>query len=276
MNLPNHGDETKTPILADSENLIREQGSGWAPSVWDLGGTNDFYTLRQNLGGASGPLGLPMADAYTDPQGVHQVFQNGRIDNGIVSYSNCNAGRFANGGQSTLGCPFDNGGGVFVHYWSGPQANVQDYTGGSFVPAVMVDGPYGTFFVNYGFRTSYISGGYAATCLAPADNAYSYNGGTWQDFANCYMTWTPAGGVVVHLPAAATCTNSGGPTITGPNACAGFATSAGTWFSGGGVGLYGQRGFWARRGQRRGSNRNRCPVHRTAEYHRCTCCLMFG
>jgi hypothetical protein len=257
-NLPKHGDETSTPILADSENLIQGQpglGSGWAPSVWDLGGKNDFYTLWRNLGGASGLLGQPMANAYSDSSGVHQVFQNGRIDNGVVTFgSSCNAGRFANGsidqnilnayqangGQPTLGCPFDNGGGVYVHYWSGPKANAQDYTGGSFGPAVLVDGPDGTFFVNYGFRTSYVSGGYSSTCLAPTDNAYSYNGGTRQDFVNCYMTWTSAGGVVVHGPAPATCTNYGGPTITGPNACTGFAAPAGTWFSGDGVGLHGQ------------------------------------
>ena len=145
----------------------------------------------------------------------------------------------ASGGHSSLGCPFDNGGGVFVHYWSGPQANVQDFTGGSFGPAVMVDGPQGTFFVNYGFRTAYISGGYNSTCLAPTDNAYSYGGGTRQDFVNCYMTWTSSTGVVVHGPNPNTCTNYGGSTMTGPNACVGFYTGS-VWFSGHGVGLFGQ------------------------------------
>lgn len=249
-----HGDENQTPAITnDSENAIQAQGSGWAPSVWDLGGSNDFYTKWQSLGGSSGPLGQPTAHAYSDSSGWHQVFQGGRIDNGVVTYNDCNAGRFSNGsidqgilnaylaagGQSNLGCPFDNGGGVFVHYWSGPQANVQDFTGGSFGPAVMVDGPKGTFFVNYGFRTAYISGGYNSTCLAPTDNAYSYGGGTRQDFVNCYMTWTSSTGVVVHGPNPNTCTNYGGSTMTGPNACVGFYTGS-VWFSGHGVGLFGQ------------------------------------
>jgi hypothetical protein len=62
------------------------------------------------------------------------------------------------------------------------------------------------------------------------------------------MTWTSAGGVVVHGPNPTTCTNYGGSTITGPNACTGFFTappsgqpaSGNVWYSGGGVGLDGQ------------------------------------
>jgi hypothetical protein len=256
FDLSQHGYERFEPILGDSEYLIQGQETGWAPSVWDIDGSNDFYTKWQGLGGASGPLGMPTADAYSDSSGWHQVFQNGHIDNGVVSYNNCNAGRFANGsidqgilnayvadgGQASVGCAFDNGGGVFVHYWSGPGANSQDFNGGSIGPAVMVDSPQGTFFVNNGFRTAYISGGSASTCLAPTDNAHDYNGGTRQDFINCYMTWTSAGGVVVHGLNSSTCTSYGGPTITGPNACTGFSipSSSGTWFSAGGVGLLGQ------------------------------------
>lgn len=160
-------------------------------------------------------------------------FSDGSTDQAILNAWN------ANGGVSTLGCPFDNGGGIYVHYWSGPQANVQDFTGGSFGPAILVDGPQGGYFVNYGFRTSYISGGYSKTCLAPTDNAYAYGGGTRQDFVNCYMTWTSSTGVVVHGPNPATCTDYGGSTMTGPNACVGFYTGS-VWFSGHGVGLYGQ------------------------------------
>jgi hypothetical protein len=255
-----HGDENQTPAITTDSNKaiqgIQGQGSGWAPSVWDVGGTNDFYTKWQSLGGTSGPLGQPTADAYSDSSGWHQVFQGGRIDNGVVTYNDCNAGRFSNGsidqgilnaylaagGQSSLGCPFNNGGGVFVHYWSGPQANVQDFTGGSFGPAVMVDGPQGTFFVNYGFRTAYISGGYNSTCLAPINNAYGYSNGTRQDFVNCYMTWTSSGGVVVHGPSPTSCTDYGGTLMTGPNACIGFTipSNSGAWFSGSGVGLFGK------------------------------------
>jgi lysophospholipase L1-like esterase len=154
----------------------------------------------------------------------------------------------ADGGPGGLGFPADNGGGAYVHYWGAPKEDVEDFSNGSFGPATLVDGPNGTYFVNYGFRTAYISGGYASTCLAPTDNAYSYAGGTRQDFVNCYMTWTSAGGVVVHGPNPTTCTNYGGSTITGPNACTGFFTappsgqpaSGNVWYSGGGVGLDGQ------------------------------------
>ena len=169
-------------------------------------------------------------------------FSDGSTDQAILNAYN------ANGGVGNLGCPFDNGGGVYVHYWSGPQANVQDFNGGSFGPAVMVDGPQGSYFVNYGFRTAYVGGGYAKTCLAPVNNAYSYAGGTRQDFVNCYMTWTSAGGVVVHGPNPTTCTDYGGSTMTGPNGCVGFHTapppgkpaSGNVWFSGKGVGFKGQ------------------------------------
>lgn len=154
----------------------------------------------------------------------------------------------ADGGPGGLGFPADNGGGPDVHYWSGPGANVEDFSGGSFGPAIIVDGPKGAFFINYGFRDAYIGGGWNKTCLAPTDNAYSSGGGTRQDFAGCYMTWTSSGGVVVHGPNPGTCTNYGGTTTTGPNACAGFhtapppgqAASGNVWFSGGGVGLFGQ------------------------------------
>jgi len=152
------------------------------------------------------------------------------------------------GGPGGLGFPTDNGGGPYVHYLGAIKENVEDFSNGSYGPAMLVDGPNGTYFVNYGFRAAYISGGYASTCLAPTDDAYSYAGGTRQDFVNCYMTWTSASGVVVHGPNPATCTNYGGSTITGPNACTGFFTAAppgkpasgNIWYSGGGVGLEGQ------------------------------------
>ena len=156
-------------------------------------------------------------------------FSNGSSDSGITS------AYLAAGGLGNLGYPADNGGGPYVHYWSGPGANVQDLAGGAFGPAILVDGPKGTFFVNYGFRDAYIGGGYSSACKAPIDNAYSSGGGTRQDFVACYMTWTSASGVVVHTG----CTDYGGTTMTGPNACVGFSTTS-VWFSGGGVGLFGQ------------------------------------
>lgn len=157
-------------------------------------------------------------------------FSNGNTDQNIL-----NAYK-ADGGPGGLGFPADNGGGYDVHYWSGPAANVQDLSGGSFGLSIIVDGPKGAFFINQGFRTAYISGGWNKTCQAPTDNAYGSGGGTRQDFTGCYMTWTSSTGVVVHPN---TCTNYGGGSMTGPNACVGFSTTN-VWFSGGGVGLFGQ------------------------------------
>lgn len=371
LDLTNHGDERFSPIINDSESLIQDPFTGWAPSVWDGGGTETFYTNWQSAGGDSGlgqptgdpvsepgggvgqtfsgascngsgsailwtpatgthemhgciynaylttyggpavagypvsderndptgtgrmnymsgsscgsatgsaiywngaahlvrgcafqtykangetsHLGFPMADEYTDSSGWHQVFQNGRIDNGVVTYNDCNAGRFsdgnldqgifnayvASGGNGSLGCPTDNGGGVYVHWWGGPQANVQDFAGGSLGPAIIVDGPHGTYFVNYGFRNAYINQGWSATCGPPTDNAHDANGGTQQDFVGCYMTWTSSAGVIVHTGCA-----SYGANTTGPDDCAGsFTAPDGTWNSGGGHGLLG-REIW--------------------------------
>jgi len=171
----------------------------------------------------------------------------GHFSSGATEQDILNAYK-ADGGPGGLGFPADNGGGYYVHYWNGPGANVEDFSGGSFGPSIIVDGPKGAFFINYGFRTAYISGGWNRTCLAPTDNAYASGGGTRQDFVNCYMTWTSSGGVVVHGPNPVTCTDYGGSTMTGPNACVGFHTapppgqpaSGNVWFSGGGVGLFGQ------------------------------------
>ena len=162
----------------------------------------------------------------------------GNFSDGTVNQSIVNAYNLY-GGPGGIGYPNDNGGGPYVHYWSAPQANVEDFASGSFGPTIMVQGPSGTYFINYGFRDAYIAGGWARTCLAPLNNAYASGGGTRQDFVNCYMTWTTSTGVVVHGPNPNTCTDYGGTTTTGPNACVGFSTTS-VWFSGGGIGLRGQ------------------------------------
>lgn len=117
--------------------------------------------------------------------------------------------------------------------------NVQDFSGGSFGSAIMADGPNGTYFVNYGFRTAYL-GGAVSECGAPTDLAHSYNGGTRQDFVSCYMTWTSSAGVQVFQG----CVNYG-VNQTGPGDCSGnFAVTMGNWNSGSPHGLFG-RELWA-------------------------------
>lgn len=69
----------------------------------------------------------------------------------------------------------------------------------------------------------------------PTSLEYSTSLGIRQDFQHGYMLW--ANGVAT--PYRYGCTDYGGSTMTGPNACVGFYTTS-TWFSGGGVGLLGQ------------------------------------
>ena len=230
-------------ILVDEENALAGHdvcaGTPWVNQVNGvnaIAGTADDESLHPNV------AGYQALSAVLEARLDAGYFADGSTDQNIVSAYD------ASGGLGGFGYPADNGGGPYVHYWDAPRANVEDFTGGGFGPVIMVDGPQGTFFVNYGFRDAYIGGGYASSCLAPVDNAYASGGGTRQDFVNCYMTWTPASGVVVHGPNPTTCTDYGGTTMTGPNACVGFSTappagqpaSGNVWYYGGGVGLFGQ------------------------------------
>jgi lysophospholipase L1-like esterase len=161
-------------------------------------------------------------------------FADGTVDQSIVNAYN------TYGGPDAFGYPANNGGGIYVHYWSGgAEANVQDFTGGNFGPTIIVQGSSASYYVRGGFRDAYIGGGWSRTCHAPLTNEYAFGGGTRQDFVYCYMTWTSSTGVVVHGTNPNTCTDYGGTTTTGPNACIGFFTTS-VWFSGGGIGLRGQ------------------------------------
>lgn len=178
-----------------------------------------------------------------------------RLDPGYFSdgttYSPIASAYTSEGGLTELGLPTDNGGGPYVHYWSGSGSDVEDFAGGAAGPAIMVNGPDGTYFVNYGFRTAYL-GGAANSCGPPTDLAHDAGtSGTRQDFVNCSMTWnvpTGTGVTVQGTSSPAGCTSYGAATITGPNACYGFTTappagkpaSGNVWYSGGGVGLFGQ------------------------------------
>jgi GDSL-like Lipase/Acylhydrolase family len=204
--------------------------------------------VRPSLSGAAPESLHPMTRGYQQMATVLAA----RLDPGYFSNLTQDTNIFnaykEDGGLGAFGWPYDNGGGTYVHYWNKPGENVQDFTGNGSGTVTFVDGPDGAFFVASPFWSDYVSGNYVSTCLSPTDNAYSYNGGARQDFVNCYMTWTSSGGVVVHGPNPATCTNYGGSNVTGPNACIGFTTapppgqpaSGNVWFSGGGVGLYGQ------------------------------------
>lgn len=82
----------------------------------------------------------------------------------------------------------------------------------------------------------YLSMGETKSFLGyPASLEYSTSPGIRQDFQGGYMLW--ANGVAT--PYRYGCTDYGGTTMTGPNACVGFYTTS-IWFSGGGVGWFGQ------------------------------------
>jgi lysophospholipase L1-like esterase len=221
-------------ILVDIENALAGHdvcsGSQWVNQI------NGFNYLNQTTDPES--LHPNHAGYQAIARVVAKRLDAGYFADGTVNQSIVNAYN-AYGGPGGIGYPANNGGGTFVHYWDGPQANVQDFTNGSFGPTIIVQGPNGSFVVNYGFRDAYINGGWSRTCLAPLTNAYAYGAGTRQDFVNCYMTWSSSTGVVVHGPNPNTCTNYGGTTMTGSNACVGFYTTS-VWFSGGGIGLYGK------------------------------------
>lgn len=238
-------------------------GGSFGPAIM-ADGPNGTYFVNNGfrttyLGGAVSNCGAPTDLAHDYNGGTRQDFVNCYMtwtsSAGVKVFQNCPVGLFSNGsvdqpilnayyadgGLSALGCPFDNGGGVYVHWWGGPQANVQDFNGGSLGPAVMTDGPDGAFFVNDAFRTSYISQGWSSFCGPATDNGHGYNSGTRQDFTGCYMTWTSSAGVQV-FPSGCV---SYGINQTGPGDCSGnFTAAEGSWSSGTPHGLFG-RELWA-------------------------------
>jgi lysophospholipase L1-like esterase len=235
----------KNFILVDESNALvgHELCSTGAADVnqvnYNDGGypfTSDDESLHPN---DNGYLAMAKVLAYRLDAGY---FSDGSVEQNI-------AGAYkANGGLAGIGYPYDNGSGPYVHYWNAVSANVQDYGFGATATGIIVDGQKGAFYVGGGYHAEFVNGGYAGTCGAPTDNAYSTSStSTRQDFISCYMTQTSGGSVAVHAPPSS-CTNYGGGLMTGPNACEGFYTEApagqpasgNVWFSGGGVGYLGQ------------------------------------
>jgi hypothetical protein len=114
----------------------------------------------------------------------------GGIDTNVLNYFN------NNGGQPVLGSPYDNGGGAYVHAWSG--GNAQDYTGGSHLRlGLMESTAMGVFQVNdvHGLWGYYLTNNGVTAFGYPGDEEYTSGSGTRQDFANGYLTWSPTGGI---------------------------------------------------------------------------------
>ncbi len=121
---------------------------------------------------------------------------DGSINSSIQNYFNAR-------GQPAMGDPYDNGGGPFVHTWSGNvySAQVQDSNGGSHLRLCMMTSSLGTFEVNdiHGMWDVYLNKGGIGYFGPPKNNEYTSGSGTRQDFqSGHYMTWDSTNGVVVH------------------------------------------------------------------------------
>ncbi|MGE5672496.1 MAG: LGFP repeat-containing protein [Mycobacterium leprae] len=127
-------------------------------------------------------------------------FQNdtsyeGRNSDGSINQNILNKYN-AMGGIGTNGSPYDNGGTAYVHYWD--YGYVQDFNGGSIGRMAIMTSSSGTFRVDQGFWTTYLSGSNHTYLKFPTSDAYAYNGGTRQDFQGGYLTWDSTNGIVVH------------------------------------------------------------------------------
>lgn len=119
---------------------------------------------------------------------------NGTINSAIQGYYNAR-------GEAVMGSPYDNGGGPLVHTWTGGaySAEVQDCNGGSHNRLCIFNSSSGTYEVNNGFWSTYLTNGGMGYYGPPTGNEYGYGGGTRQNFkSGHYFTWTASGGVVSH------------------------------------------------------------------------------
>ncbi|MGH3274089.1 MAG: SGNH/GDSL hydrolase family protein [Streptosporangiaceae bacterium] len=133
MQLPNF-------ILVDEKNALAGHqlcsADPWVNQLNNVNvsaGTDDDESLHPNVAGYHA-MAVVLADRLDAGH-----FVDRSVDQGIANAYT------SEGGLSGLGLPADNGSGPYVHYWGSPQANVEDFAGGSDGPAIMVDGPNGTY-----------------------------------------------------------------------------------------------------------------------------------
>ncbi len=159
--------------------------------------TNNFYYGLYRADGSQKPAWAPFhsfsAVAGTStPTPTVSTSNVGKTATGtiiptIVNYYN------SFGGAASNGTPFDNGGGIYAHYWD--FGYVQDFNGGSIGPCMIFDTGHR---VQASFRTMYLSGTNHTLLKFPTSDEYGYNSGTRQDFQGGYMTWDSIHNVVVH------------------------------------------------------------------------------
>lgn len=178
--------------LTTSFNVFNTQGAGSYVKFaswfnWQDGSVGDF--------GLHDTSGNP-TPAYTNFNNEahyegRTAIDNGGIDANILSYYT------SNGGQQVLGNPYDNGGGAYVHTWSG--GNAQDFTGGSHLRLVLMESTaMGVFQINdvHGLWDYYLTNNGVTAYGYPGDDEYTYGTGTRQDFANGYLTWASGSGIL--------------------------------------------------------------------------------
>jgi hypothetical protein len=154
---------------------------------WQDGSVGDFG-LHDTSGNTTPAYTNFNAEAHYEGR---TAINNGGIDTNVLNYFN------NNGGQPVLGSPYDNGGGAYVHAWTG--GNAQDYNGGSHLKlALMESTAMGVFQVNdiHGLWDYYLTNNGVTAYGYPGDDEYTSGSGTRQDFANGYLTWNPTTGIV--------------------------------------------------------------------------------
>jgi hypothetical protein len=195
-----HGDERYSPIIGDSESLIQAPGTGWAPSVWDNGGSDAFYTKWQNLGGVSGLLGQPSADPAGKPGGgLMQAFSGsscGSSSGSALMWSPASAST-----HEMHGCIYNS----FMNRWGGPggtygyptsdeestpagRGRINYMTGtlcGSTGGSAIVYGPAGGYPVHGCIYQRYAQIGMDNSGIGlPVSDEYGVSGGVQQDYSN--------------------------------------------------------------------------------------------
>lgn len=194
-----HGDERYAPIITDSESAIDAASGGWAPSVWDNGGTNTFYTEWQNTGGVGGTLGQPSADPGSKPGGgIIQTFAGSACGSSTGSAIMWSA---ASRTHEMHGCIYS----AFISKWGGPggaygyptsdEEPTRAGTGrinymsgtlcGTSSGSALVYSAAGTFPVHGCIYQRYSQIGEDASGIGlPTSDEYSVSGGVQQNYSN--------------------------------------------------------------------------------------------
>lgn len=177
--------------LSSAWNILKKK-SYIAQSLWfqlDDNPPSQLYFGIYRTDGSKKPSWTTFsnANAQSSPVGTTA---NGAVVSAILNYYTTYGGALANG------MPYDNGGGIFAHYWD--FGSVQDFKGGSIGRCAIFDTGHR---VQAGFWTTYLSGTNHAMLKFPIDDEYGYKIGTRQDFQGGYMTWDPINNVRVYLTA---------------------------------------------------------------------------